>query len=83
MPNKCTVAVQGFGNVGSISAKLMYEQGAKVIAISDVTGGYYNENGIDIPKAMEYYSAHGNSLEGYPEATPITNEDLLKWNVMC
>lgn len=78
LANKCTVAVQGFGNVGSISAKLMYEQGSKVIAISDVTGGYYNENGIDIPKAIEYYANNKNSLEGYPDATPITNEELLE-----
>lgn len=78
LANKCSVAVQGFGNVGSISAKLMHEQGAKVIAISDVTGGYYNKKGIDIPHAMEYYASHGNSLEGYTEATLITNEELLE-----
>lgn len=78
LPNKCTVAVQGFGNVGSISAKLMYEQGAKIIAISDISGGYYNENGIDIPAAIEYSKNHGNSLEGYPEAEPISNEELLQ-----
>ncbi|WP_440999611.1 Glu/Leu/Phe/Val family dehydrogenase [Fodinibius sp. SL11] len=78
LPNKCTVAVQGFGNVGSVSAKLMYEQGAKVVAISDITGGYYNENGIDIPEAMEYAKNHDNSLEGYSEAEKITNEELLQ-----
>lgn len=78
LPNKCTVAVQGFGNVGSVSAKLMYEQGARVIAISDISGGYYNENGIDIPDAMEYARNNDNSLEGYPEAEKITNEELLQ-----
>ncbi|MEL7832503.1 Glu/Leu/Phe/Val dehydrogenase [Fodinibius sp. Rm-B-1B1-1] len=78
LPNKCTVAVQGFGNVGSVSAKLMYEQGAKVIAISDISGGYYNENGIDIPAAMEYAEKNDNSLEGFPEAEKITNEELLQ-----
>lgn len=78
LPNKCTVAVQGFGNVGSISAKLMYEQGAKVIAISDISGGYYNENGIDIPAAIEYSKNHNNSLEGFSEAEKITNEELLQ-----
>jgi glutamate dehydrogenase (NAD(P)+) len=78
LPNKCTVAVQGFGNVGSVSAKLMYEQGAKVIAISDISGGYYNENGIDIPAAIEYANKNDNSLEGYPEAEKITNEELLQ-----
>lgn len=78
LPNKCSVVVQGFGNVGSVSAKLMYEQGAKVIAISDISGGYYNENGIDIPEAMEYAKNNGNSLEGYSEAEKITNEELLR-----
>lgn len=77
-PNKCTTVVQGFGNVGSVSAKLMYEQGAKVIAISDISGGYYNENGIDIPDAMEYAQNNNNSLEGYAEAEKITNDDLLQ-----
>lgn len=78
LPNKCTVAVQGFGNVGSVSAKLMYEQGAKIIAISDISGGYYNENGIDIPEAIEYAKNNNNSLEGYSEAEQITNEELLQ-----
>ncbi|WP_445666509.1 Glu/Leu/Phe/Val family dehydrogenase [Fodinibius sp. AD559] len=78
LPNKCTVAVQGFGNVGSVSAKLMYEQGAKIIAISDISGGYYNENGIDIPAAIEYSKNNDNSLEGYPEAEKISNEELLQ-----
>lgn len=78
LPNKCTVAVQGFGNVGSVSAKLMYEQGAKVVAISDISGGYYNENGIDIPAAIEYAKNNDNSLEGYPEAEKISNDELLQ-----
>lgn len=78
LPNKSTVAVQGFGNVGSISAKLMYEQGAKIVALSDISGGYYNEKGIDIPAAVEYAKNNGNTLEGYTEATPITNEELLQ-----
>lgn len=78
LPNKCTVAVQGFGNVGSISAKLMYEQGAKIIAISDISGGYYNKNGIDIPDAIEYAKENNNSLEGYPNADKISNDELLQ-----
>lgn len=77
LPNKTTVAVQGFGNVGSISAKLMYEQGAKVIAISDISGGYYNKNGIDIPAAIKYVDEN-NSLEGFESADKITNEELLQ-----
>ncbi len=78
LPNKCTVAVQGFGNVGSISAKLMYEQGAKIIAISDISGGYYNKDGIDIPEAMEYSRQNNKLLEGYPNADKISNEELLQ-----
>ena len=78
LPNKCTVAVQGFGNVGSISAKLMYEQGAKIIAISDISGGYYNRNGIDIPKAIEYTKNNNGTLAGFPDAENITNEELLQ-----
>lgn len=56
----------------------MYEQGAKVIAISDISGGYYNENGIDIPAAIEYAQNNDNSLEGYPEAEKISNDELLQ-----
>lgn len=78
LPNKCSVAVQGFGNVGSVSAKLMYEQGAKIIAVSDITGGYYNEDGINIPEAIEYAQNNNNTLEGYPEAEQISNEELLQ-----
>ena len=78
MPNKSTVVVQGFGNLGSVSAQLIYEQGAKIIAISDISGGYYNKDGIDIPAAIKYMNANNRSLEGYPDADPISNEDLLQ-----
>jgi glutamate dehydrogenase (NAD(P)+) len=77
LPNKCSVAVQGFGNVGSVSAQLIYEQGAKVIAVSDISGGYYNEEGINIPEAIEYAQNNNRLLEGYTEADKITNEELL------
>jgi len=78
MPNKTSVVVQGFGNVGSVSAKLMFEQGAKVIAISDISGGYYNKDGIDIPDAIQYITDNNRSLEGYPKADPISNDELLQ-----
>jgi glutamate dehydrogenase (NAD(P)+) len=77
LPNKCTVAIQGFGNVGSVTALLAYEQGAKVVAISDISGGYYNEEGINIPEAVEYAQNNNHLLEGYPKADKITNEELL------
>lgn len=78
MPNKTSVVVQGFGNVGSVSAQLMYEQGAEIIAISDISGGYYNEKGIDIPDALAYMKKNNNSLAGYPKAEKISNEELLE-----
>jgi len=81
LPNQCTVAVQGFGNVGSISAKLMYEQGSKIVAISDVSGAYYNPDGIDITKAIAYAEANNRSLDGFPDAEIITNEELLELDV--
>ena len=76
-----TVAVQGFGNVGSIAAKLLREQGCKIVAVSDLTGGYYNANGLDIPQMIEYAKAHGNSLEGYPDAEHISNDEVLTLDV--
>lgn len=76
-PKKTTAAVQGFGNVGSHAARLLAEQGIKVVAISDASGGYYDEKGIDIKDALNYVSKNNKSLQGYPKATKISNEDLL------
>jgi glutamate dehydrogenase (NAD(P)+) len=74
---QCTVAVQGFGNVGSVTAKLLHEQGCKVVAVSDVSGGYCDKNGLDIEAMMAYAAQHKSSLEGYPNAGRITNDELL------
>jgi glutamate dehydrogenase/leucine dehydrogenase len=74
MPNKAGVVVQGFGNVGSVSAELMYEQGARVLAVSDLSGGYYNKEVLDIPGMINYMKLNNNSLEGYTEAEKISNE---------
>jgi glutamate dehydrogenase/leucine dehydrogenase len=79
-PSKTTCAVQGFGNVGSISAKLLALQGVKIVAISDVSGGYYDQNGIDIDKAIAYVESNNGSLEGF-YADKITNEELLVLDV--
>jgi len=79
--SQSTVAVQGFGNVGSIGAQLLREQGCKIVAVSDVSGGYYNANGIDIEDAVRYAESHGRSLEGYGGAEPISNEELLALEV--
>lgn len=74
-----TVAVQGFGNVGSISAQLYVEQGFKVVAISDETGGYYNPKGINVAAAQKY-AAKNRVLKGYKEAglKLISNSEVLE-----
>lgn len=79
-PTEATCAVQGFGNVGSISAKLIRMQGLKIVAISDVTGGYYDPNGIDIDAAIEYRTNNKGTLDGF-KAQKISNEDVLTLNV--
>ena len=74
-----TVAIQGMGNVGSVTAKLLNKEGAKIVAVSDVSGGIYNENGLNIPAILEYLSVKGNLLSGYNEdgMKRISNEELL------
>jgi len=75
-----TVAVQGFGNVGSVSADLLQKEGCKIVAISDKSGGHYNEKGIDIGAALTYVRKN-RGLEGFGGAQPITNEELLQLDV--
>jgi glutamate dehydrogenase (NAD(P)+) len=70
------VVVQGFGNVGSVTATLMHELGARVIAVSDVRGGVYHEHGLDITKLLKHQRER-NTISGFPEAEAITNADLL------
>ena len=79
-PSTCTCAVQGFGNVGSISAKLLEMQGVKIVAISDISGAYHNANGIDVEEAIQYV-ADNKSLEGYKGGEIISNETLLELDV--
>jgi glutamate dehydrogenase/leucine dehydrogenase len=76
-PYKATCAVQGFGNVGSWAARLLEERGLKVLAISDLNGAYYNENGLSIEKILKYREEHKGSLEGYTEAQKLSNDELL------
>ncbi len=80
-PNASTVAVQGFGNVGSIAARLLQEQGCKVVAVSDISGAYYNAEGLDIMAMIDYSAANKNSLEGYRNANKISNAELLTLEV--
>lgn len=76
-PYNATCAVQGFGNVGMWAARLLAERGLKVVAISDLSGAYYNENGIDIEKAVTYREGNKGTLEGYGEAQKISGNDIL------
>lgn len=76
-PEKCRIAIQGFGNVGSNAAEVFTKRGHKVIAISDSKGGIYNPNGLDIEKLLEYKKTTG-SLSGFGESKDITNEELLE-----
>jgi glutamate dehydrogenase (NAD(P)+) len=71
------VVIQGSGNVGGTAARLMYEMGYQVVAISDIHGGIYNPRGINIPEALDYL-AKNKSLEKYPGAEPISNHELLE-----
>ena len=71
-----TVAVQGFGNVGSFLAKFLAEDGATVIAVSDSTSGLYNPNGIDVQAAIAHKRETG-TLAGFRGAEAISNEELL------
>lgn len=76
-----TVAVQGAGNVGSVSAKLLHEAGLKVVAISDLSGGIYNPDGLDIPAILSYLAAdRRNLLKDFNEngTAHISNEELLE-----
>jgi glutamate dehydrogenase (NAD(P)+) len=70
------VVVQGFGNVGSIAAELLQQQGAKVVAVSDVSGGVYNDQGLDVRDLIAWREEH-RYVSGYPKGQALTNEDLL------
>jgi glutamate dehydrogenase (NAD(P)+) len=71
------VAVQGFGNAGSIAARLIAEEGATVIAVSDSTGGIHNPAGLDIGRVLGWKREHG-TVGGFPGSTDITNAELLE-----
>ncbi|NLE51859.1 MAG: Glu/Leu/Phe/Val dehydrogenase [Chloroflexi bacterium] len=77
-PSQVRVVIQGFGNVGTWAAKHAYDLGYRIIGISDVTGGYYNENGLDIDDVLTHTAkSRHNLLEGYAEADQISNAELL------
>jgi len=72
-----TVAIQGFGNVGSWAAKFLYPMGAKIVAVTDVKGGVLNENGLDIDALSKHVSQTG-SVAGFADADHIGNKELLE-----
>jgi len=80
-PQDAKCAIQGFGNVGSWAAKLICERGVKVVAISDISGAYYNDNGINIEEAIAYRDANNRSLDGYNGAEKIHPDDLISLEV--
>jgi len=69
--------VQGFGNVGGIAAQELVDRGATVLGVSDISGGVYDSEGLDIPTMSAYAREHG-SLEGWATGTRVTNEQLLE-----
>lgn len=75
--SKARIAIQGFGNVGSVAAQTAASLGATVVAVSDKEGGIYNPDGLDIDAVLAYKQIHRN-VTGYPSAEPISNHDLLE-----
>jgi len=74
---KATVAVQGFGDVGSTITELLYQQGYKIVAVSDIKGGIYSENGLNITKLIEYVKETGYVVD-FPGSKSIGNDDLVE-----
>jgi len=75
-----TIAIQGCGNVGSVTAELLAGIGAKIVAITDWKGGVYNDKGLDIPALVSYQNEH-KTVAGFPGASPLTNDDLWPLDV--
>ncbi len=74
---KATVSVQGFGNAGSIAARLMAMEGSKILAVSDSQGGIYSADGLDVERVIAWKAEHG-TVQGFPGSTDITNAEVLE-----
>ena len=74
--NNAKVVIQGFGNVGSYAAKFLHEYGCKIIGVSDVTGGLYDADGLDIPSLFEHNSKN-RTIDGFKQGKKISNDELL------
>jgi glutamate dehydrogenase (NAD(P)+) len=70
------VIIQGFGNVGSMAAKLMHEAGYKIVGVADISGGVYNEKGVDIPKLLDFAS-RGRYVKDYKEGQAVDRTEIL------
>lgn len=77
---QATVAIQGFGNVGSHTARIMHEQGARVVAVSDVSGGLYSRTGLDVPELLRRHQGQGQPLLDTRLGDVITNDELFQLN---
>jgi len=75
-PQQATVAIQGFGNVGSVAAKLLEREGCKIVAVSDSKGGVYNPHGINVERAIEYKKEAG-SVAGLENTETLTHNELV------
>jgi len=74
---KARVAIQGFGNAGSIAAQLIDAEGATVVAVSDSTGGIHNPDGLEVNKVIKWKQEHG-TVQGFPGSTDISNAEVLE-----
>jgi glutamate dehydrogenase (NAD(P)+) len=77
---RARIAVQGFGNVGSISAHLLAQHGARVVAVTDWKGGVFNDKGIDVDKLLAHARQH-KTVDGFSEGEPLTNQQLFGLDV--
>jgi glutamate dehydrogenase (NAD(P)+) len=75
--NSSTAVIQGFGNVGSFATQFLAEAGVKIIAVSDVSTGVYNPNGLSVEALLKHVAAN-RVLKGFPDAEPISNAELLE-----
>ena len=76
-PKEVTAAVQGFGNVGSHAARLLSEQGIKIVAIGDHTATFYNPNGIDVKAALDFVAKNNRVLKGFTGGSEIKHDEII------
>jgi len=77
---QATVAVQGFGNVGSVSADLLHDLGSKIVAVTDWKGGVCNKSGLDVKRLIQWAARH-HTVDGFDGGDPIENEELFALDV--